>query len=427
MKERIAADRLKKMKSGKLPGGVVVGGGGGPPSMGLPSSSTTATVRRGSKKVVKTEKDKAEEARRTEAMKERIAAAATGAKTTTGKAEPGLKVAQPWASPGRKERRGAKNKRWDKVTKSWVDRDLETEGTDSVPIAVVLKDEDEGDKEDSMEQEEFKVFAPAHKVAEVDTAQSPVLPPKKLVTPSAARKEFMISPSAADQSKMKSEFKAFVPTHISPSRASVDKRNSAENGESAPTNNIKVVEKKYDANKFNPISLRTEKSEETKVTSQASSQSSSPPPVLLRVTESPDDDVFSPRALDNNPSAWSRRSTTRDIKAMIEAVEAAPDDEVEDLFLGPTSHRTPAFEAAMRASEASWDRRPSSRDIIAKIREAEQQEANVEIDKVQRRSSKSKGRMLRIDEGKNMIKHDSKIGTSLLKKTKSQGGINDIG
>jgi len=434
MKERIVADRLKKMKSGKLPSS----SGVGPPSMGLPSSSSTTTTtaaaaaattttvaQKGRNKLVYTE---VEEAKRTdETMKGRILAASAinGPERVLG-----LKVAQPWASPGKKERRGVKNKRWDKVTKSWVDRDLETKGGDSVPIAVVLKD-DGGDKEDMEEQvEEFKQTA--HKVAE-ECVQSPTLPTKKAVNLAEPRAS-MISPSP-DQSKVRSEFKTFVPSHSSPSRISIDnKMDSA--GRSANPNIIKATETKYDAQKFNPISPRderinTEKSEETKVTSQASSQSSSPPPVLLRVTESPDDDVFASQAFNDNPSAWSRRSSARDIKAMIEAVEAAPDDEAEDLFLGPTSLRTPAFEAAMRASNSSWDKRPSSQDIIAKIRAAEQQEANTEEDKALRRSTKSKGRMLRIDEGKNMVKQmrskdeiDSKIGTSLLKKTRSQGGIN---
>ena len=90
----------------------------------------------------KTEAEKAEEAKRTEAMKERIAAREGAEKAS------GLKVAQPWASPGKKERTGAKNKRWDKVTKSWVDRDLETEDADAVPTSVVLKTDEGGEKQE---------------------------------------------------------------------------------------------------------------------------------------------------------------------------------------------------------------------------------------------------------------------------------------
>ena len=422
MKDRIAAERLKKLKSGKLPRS------SGPPSMGLLPSSSTANVARKGKKSTgeKTEVEKADEAKKAAAMKERIAAK-TG---EPEKAAPGLKVAQPWASPGKKEKRGAKNKRWDKVTKSWVDRDLETKGGDAVSTSVTLK-KDEGDNEE---------FAPVHKAA----AQSPALPTKKAIDPVALRSSMMNqirkkSPSP-DQSKMKSEeFNAFVPTHTSPRRrVSIDKNDSVGNaGTSATTTTTttskEVVEKKYEPKKFNPVSPRinTEKSEETKTTSSASSQSSSPPPVLLRViTESHDDVALSPQSFDN-PSAWSRRSSARDIKAMIEAVEAAPEDQAENMFLGPNSLHTPAFENAMRASQASWDKRPSSRDIMAKIRATEEQEANAEEEKALRRSTKSKGRMIRIDEGKNMIKQmksqdstDSKIGTALLKKSRSQGGIN---
>ncbi|KAL7493336.1 hypothetical protein ACHAWT_002801 [Skeletonema menzelii] len=407
MKDRIAAERLKKLKSGKLPRGS--------PPMGLPPSSSTDNAARKRnmslppklpKPVEKTGERMTEEAKR---------------ETDTA---PGVKVAQPWASPSKKEKRGAKNKRWDKVTKSWVDRDLETDGADAVPTSVVLKKE-EGEEED-MDQD-FKEFV---HVAEKKPQSAP-LPAKVEVDPTALRASMMSelrkkSPSP-DQSKLRSV----------PRRVSLEKKDSSKDSVPATTDKVEAIEQKYDAKSFNPISQRknTEKSEETKVTSQASSQSSSsPPPVLLRVSESPDDDVFAPKALDV-ASPWSRRSSARDIKAMIEAVEAAPEDQAEELFLGPNSFHSPAFENAMRASNSSWDKRPSSSDIMAKIRAAEQQGANAEADKAMRRSTTKEkpptGRMTRIDEGENMTRHmrpnddtHCKIGTSLLKKTRSQGGIN---
>mmetsp|Transcript_1438 Transcript_1438/g.2910 ORF Transcript_1438/g.2910 Transcript_1438/m.2910 type:complete len:1474 (-) Transcript_1438:210-4631(-) len=403
MKDRIAADRLKKLKSGKIPRG--------PPSMGLPPSSTANAARKGKMSLPPKLPKPVEKAG---AVKTEEASSRTGIDRATG-----VKVVQPWASPSKKEKRGAKNKRWDKVTKSWVDRDLETDGADAVPTSVVLKKE--GEKEDT--EQDFKVFVPTPKVAETKPQRQTAVDPAALRTSmmSQIRKK---SPPP-DQSKLNS----------GPRCISVEKKDSAENTKTfATANDVKVVEQKYDAKNFNPVSPRnnTEKSEETKVTSRASSQSSSPPPVLLRVTESPVDDVFAPQAFDG-ASPWARRSSTRDIKAMIEAVEAAPEDQVEELFLGPNNVHTPAFENAMRASNSSWDKRPSSSDIMAKIRAAEQQGASAEDDKALRRltSKPPKGRMIRIDEGKNMTKQmrskdeiDCKIGTSLLQKTRSQGGIN---
>ena len=361
-KERVAAERLKQMKSGKV--------SGGPPSLGLPQATTktaTNSARNGKtslppklpKPIEKKGDDKS----------------------------PGLKVIQPWASPSKKEKRyAAKNKRWDKVTKSWVDRDLDG-GADAVPTSVVLMS-DEGEKK-------------------VDSTRRPV------------KKKGVLRSNMLGRIRQKSP-----PPNPSRSKYSTPRP-------SPPPNNVKIVEQRYDAKNFNPVSppkLNTEKSEETKTTSQASSQSSSIP-VLVRVAESATDGTFSPQTFDN-PTEWSRRSTAQDIKAMIEAVEAAPDDQAEALFLGPNTLHTPAFENAMRASNSSWDQRPKASDIIAKIRETERQEK--EEEKILRRSGNKPfmGKMTRIDEGRNMIRHmrppdefDCKIGTSLLRKSRSQGGI----
>jgi len=116
----------------------------------------------------------------------------------------------------------------------------------------------------------------------------------------------------------------------------------------------------------------------------SSSRSSSPPPVLVRISSSPDDNELQPGGIDFNSTSltsWSERPSARDILATITAVENAPEEEVvvegstKTVDLAPSWLHTPAFERAVRNSNASWDRRPSSRDVMAKIRAVELLEA----------------------------------------------------
>ncbi|KAL7429277.1 hypothetical protein ACHAXH_001878 [Discostella pseudostelligera] len=111
------------------------------------------------------------------------------------------------------------------------------------------------------------------------------------------------------------------------------------------------------------------------------SRSSSPPPVLVRISSSPDGDELQAGGM---LTSWSERPSARDILATITAVENAPDEEevnvvvegsTKTIDLSPSWLHTPAFERAVRNSNASWDRRPSSRDVMAKIRAVELLEA----------------------------------------------------
>jgi hypothetical protein len=83
----------------------------------------------------------------------------------------------------------------------------------------------------------------------------------------------------------------------------------------------------------------------------------------------------------NSPSMWDqKRPSSKDIQAAITAVETAPDvEEVREVVdLSRSWKHTPAFEMAMRTSNASWDRRATSMDIMAKIRAVEMLEAKEE-------------------------------------------------
>ena len=133
---------------------------------------------------------------------------------------------------------------------------------------------------------------------------------------------------------------------------------------------------------------------------------SSQPPVLVRISQSSDADTTpspSPPLMTITPTssdAWARPSA-RDIKAQIEVVESTPDELLEDQHgkLSPNWAHTPAFESAMRASNASWDHRPSSRDVMAKIKAVEQREAEeMELRTRMAALSKSRGSLAIIDE-----------------------------
>jgi hypothetical protein len=110
----------------------------------------------------------------------------------------------------------------------------------------------------------------------------------------------------------------------------------------------------------------------------------SPPPILVRISSSPDCDTLLPvnQCLDfSSPSMWDQRPSASDIQATITAVENAPDEAVEGrkvIDLSPGWLHSPAFEMALRNSNASWDRRPTSRDVMAKIRAVEMEEAKEE-------------------------------------------------
>jgi len=134
---------------------------------------------------------------------------------------------------------------------------------------------------------------------------------------------------------------------------------------------------------------------------------SSQPPVLVRISQSSDADTPpspSPPLLTitptNSSDAWARPSA-QDIKSQIEVVESTPDELLEDRQgkLSPNWAHTPAFENAMRASNASWAHRPSSRDVIAKIKAVEQSEAEeIELRARMAALSKSRGSLAIIDE-----------------------------
>ena len=125
----------------------------------------------------------------------------------------------------------------------------------------------------------------------------------------------------------------------------------------------------------------------SELTSSGIDLDESPTPPLMTLASSPSTDFVSIDTTDpidsfDTPSGWGRRLTAADIQAQIEAVEAEDDGEEEsiehepqDLNLGPNSFYSPAFDQAIRNSNASWDRRPSSRDIMARIKEAEELEA----------------------------------------------------
>ena len=140
------------------------------------------------------------------------------------------------------------------------------------------------------------------------------------------------------------------------------------------------------------------------------SQSSSPPPIMVRISSSPDcnntlDDGVPPIKSfgddnSNSTSSWAQRPSVRDIQAAITAVENAPeeeeDEEEEDeTNLAPTWSHTPAFEAALRTSNANWDQRPSSRDVMAKIRAMQEEEAKQEDEaKAARKAAKKESEII---------------------------------
>ena len=144
-----------------------------------------------------------------------------------------------------------------------------------------------------------------------------------------------------------------------------------------------------------PNTRRSDYSSSYDGTSEEGSEDS-PPPILVRVSSSPDDltvhsitskiaGVILPpmfQSLDfNSPLMWDqKRPSSKDIQAAITAVETAPDEEEvrEVVDLSRSWKHTPAFEMAMRTSNASWDRRATSMDIMAKIRAVEMLEAKEE-------------------------------------------------
>ena len=144
-----------------------------------------------------------------------------------------------------------------------------------------------------------------------------------------------------------------------------------------------------------PNTRRSDYSSSYDGTSEEGSEDS-PPPILVRVSSSPDDltvhsitskiaGVILPpmfQSLDfNSPSMWDqKRPSSKDIQAAITAVETAPEEEEvrEVVDLSRSWKHTPAFEMAMRTSNASWDRRATSMDIMAKIRAVEMLEAKEE-------------------------------------------------
>ena len=171
---------------------------------------------------------------------------------------------------------------------------------------------------------------------------------------------------------------------------------------SSETNPTAVVESKEVENKVESELSASEQAlppsmppimpvKDTKGTDGSSdSRSSSPPPVLVRIASSPDDDEPLQSSIDFNASmtTWAERPSARDILATITAVENTPNEEevneieagtgTKTVDLSPSWLHTPAFERAVRISNASWDRRPSSRDVIAKIRAVEMLEAKEE-------------------------------------------------
>ncbi|KAL3797618.1 hypothetical protein ACHAW5_008484 [Stephanodiscus triporus] len=143
--------------------------------------------------------------------------------------------------------------------------------------------------------------------------------------------------------------------------------------------------------KYPPASLVEDTSKpvtEVKLSSESKDDSSedSPPPILMRVSSSPDCDTLpqmNPCFDFMSPSMWSQRPCANDIQAAIIAVENAPDEVDREggrkaVDLSPGWLHSPAFEMALRNSNASWDRRPTSRDVMAKIRAVERMEAKQE-------------------------------------------------
>ncbi|KAL7551323.1 hypothetical protein ACHAWF_014507 [Thalassiosira exigua] len=108
------------------------------------------------------------------------------------------------------------------------------------------------------------------------------------------------------------------------------------------------------------------------------------PVVLVRISSSADCEglVGETLALDAAPATPMdpfRRPSADDIQAQITAVENSPDEEGDveggkEVDLSPAWLHSPAFDMALRNSNASWDRRPSSRDIMGRIREVERLE-----------------------------------------------------
>ena len=146
---------------------------------------------------------------------------------------------------------------------------------------------------------------------------------------------------------------------------------------------------------------------EKSIADNTSTSESSQPPVLVRISQSSDAGTTpspSPPLMTitptNSSDAWARPSA-RDIKAQIEVVESTPDELLEDRQgkLSPNWAHAPAFENALRASNASWDRRPSSRDVMAKIKAVEESEAEeMELRTRMEALSKSRGSLAMIDE-----------------------------
>ncbi|KAL9178838.1 hypothetical protein ACHAXT_003969 [Thalassiosira profunda] len=118
---------------------------------------------------------------------------------------------------------------------------------------------------------------------------------------------------------------------------------------------------------------------------------SSDTPVLVRICGSPDGEGLEEESSDAHlPGGTTKsgmmaaavagsvdpfqRPSVKDIQAQITAVENEP----EEVDLAPAWMHSPAFEMALRNSNASWDCRPSSRDISARIKAVEQYEQRKE-------------------------------------------------
>ncbi|KAL9190063.1 hypothetical protein ACHAXT_007274 [Thalassiosira profunda] len=110
---------------------------------------------------------------------------------------------------------------------------------------------------------------------------------------------------------------------------------------------------------------------------------SSDTPVLVRICGSPDGEGLEEESSDVHLPAVAgsvdpfQRPSVKDIQAQITAVENEP-EEPEEVDLAPAWMHSPAFEMALRHSNASWDCRPSSRDITARIKAVEQYEQRKE-------------------------------------------------
>ncbi|KAL7540287.1 hypothetical protein ACHAXR_010006 [Thalassiosira sp. AJA248-18] len=151
---------------------------------------------------------------------------------------------------------------------------------------------------------------------------------------------------------------------------------------------------------------------------------SSSPPVLVRISgeqESPSPMLTTTPQPSSDPFA---RPTARDIQAQITAVENEPeegevvyDEDGNIVDLAPAWLHSPAFESALRNSNASWDRRPSSRDVMARIKAVEQYEEAVHEEKEaknqlgQHRGSLTRDGLAIIDEGRK-IDHPNKNVTA---------------